>query len=257
MICSANTNIGMKRHVNQDKFILKQYSERTCLVGVCDGMGGAKGGCEASTVAAEAFTGTIDAFITPYLGNKDKILHSAQIKEALSIAVQRANEAVYKYAKSHPALEGMGTTLVAALIIGKTIFAVNVGDSRMYFAKGLKIKQITKDHSYVQYLLDMGELTEKEAENFPNKNVITRAVGTEEKVRPDIYKETVTDGTFVVLCSDGLSNFVSTDEIREIVTSGDVRKTDQINLAAKVRKLIDRANENGGADNITAVVAKL
>ena len=103
----------------------------------------------------------------------------------------------------------------------------------------------------------MGELTEKEAENFPNKNVITRAVGTEEKVRPDIYKETVTDGTFVVLCSDGLSNFVSTDEIREIVTSGDVRKTDQINLAAKVRKLIDRANENGGADNITAVVFTL
>ena len=103
----------------------------------------------------------------------------------------------------------------------------------------------------------MGELTEKEAESFPNRNVITRAIGTEEKVRPDIYKETVMEGTFVILCSDGLTNFVSNDEIREIVTYGETRRIDQIGLGLRVRKLIDTANKNGGADNITAIVVKL
>lgn len=257
MICSANSNIGMKRSVNQDSFVLKTYSEKTCLCVVCDGMGGARGGCEASKIASDKFASSIDEFIKPYIGRKDRLLHSTEIKEALYSATMAANEAVRSYAASHPSLKGMGTTLVAALIIDKTIFCVNVGDSRMYFAKGAKIKQITKDHSYVQYLIDMGELTEKEAESFPNKNVITRAIGTEEKVRPDIFKETVMEGTFVILCSDGLTNFVSDDGIREIVTYGETRRIDQIGLGLRVRKLIDTANKNGGADNITAIVVKL
>lgn len=257
MICSANSNIGMKRSVNQDSFVLKTYSEKTCLCVVCDGMGGAKGGCEASKIASDRFAASIDGFIKPYIGRKDKQLRSTEIKEALYSATVAANEAVYSYALSHPSLKGMGTTLVAALIIDKTVFCVNVGDSRMYFAKGSKIKQITKDHSYVQYLLDMGELTAQEAQNFPNKNVITRAIGTEESVRPDVFKETVMEGTFVILCSDGLTNFVPDDEIREIVTYGEARRIDQVGLSLRIKKLIDTANKNGGADNITALVVKL
>lgn len=257
MICFANSNIGMKRSVNQDSYILKTYSEKTCLCVVCDGMGGAKGGCEASKIASDIFASSIDEFIEPYVGRKDRQLHSAEIREALYSATVAANDAVHSYAKSHPSLKGMGTTLVAALIIDKTVFCVNVGDSRMYFARGQKIKQITKDHSYVQYLLDMGELTEAEAENFPNKNVITKAIGTEETVRPDIFKDTVTEGTFVILCSDGLTNFVPDDEIREIVTYGEARRLDQVGLGLRVKKLIDTANKNGGADNITAIVVKL
>ena len=150
----------------------------------------------------------------------------------------------------------MGTTLVAALIIEHNIFAINVGDSRMYLIKGNKIKQITKDHSYVQYLIDMGQLTEKEAEVFPNRNVITRAVGTEESVLPECFRESASDGSFILLCSDGLTNFVSNEEIKDIITK-DSKNMDQITLNIRVKKLIDLANANGGSDNITAAVIKL
>ncbi|MBO5212675.1 MAG: Stp1/IreP family PP2C-type Ser/Thr phosphatase [Clostridia bacterium] len=257
MICSGNTDIGMKRDSNQDTFILKTYSEKTCLCVVCDGMGGAKGGKEASKIAAEKFVSVMDDFISPYIGRKDRNLHSNDIKEALLDAVDQANNAVYQYAQDHSSMKGMGTTLVAALIINRTVFSVNVGDSRMYFMKGSKIKQITKDHSYLQYLLDMGQISEKDALNFPNKNVITRAVGTEISVRADFIKESVSDGAYIMLCTDGLTNFVDNELIRSIVVDETSKGLDQIKLSLVVRRLIDTANKNGGADNITAAIIKL
>ena len=126
----------------------------------------------------------------------------------------------------------------------------------MYLIKGSKIRQVTKDHSYVQYLIDIGQLTEKEAESFPSRNVITRAVGTEPDVTPECFRETVSEGTFVLLCSDGLTNFVKNDEIRSIIAK-DSKNLDQIALGVRVNKLIDTANKNGGADNITAAVIKI
>lgn len=257
MICSANTDVGMKRSVNQDSYILKTYSEKTCLCLVCDGMGGAKGGAEASKIASEKFVSIIDDFVAPYIGNKTKRLQGSDIKETLLYAVEQANYAVHEYAQIHPTLKGMGTTLVAALIIQNTVFCVNVGDSRMYFMKGDKVKQITKDHSYVQYLLDVGQITEQEAENFPGRNIITRAVGTESSVKPDFIRENVSEGTYVLLCSDGLTNFVSEEGLRDIVMSEERKGLDQIGLSITVRKLIDCANQNGGADNITAVLVRL
>ena len=257
MICAANTDVGMKRSVNQDAYILKSYSEKTCLCVVCDGMGGANGGNEASRLASEKFVSIIDDFITPYVGNKTKSLQGSDIKRALLDAVDQANTAVYEYARLHPTLKGMGTTLVAALIIKKTIFCVNVGDSRMYFMKGNTIKQMTKDHSYVQHLLDIGQITEQEAESFPQKNIITRAIGTESSVRADFIRENVTEGTYMLLCTDGLTNFVSDEGILDMVISEDRRNLDQVRLSLTVRKLIDCANQNGGADNITAVLVRL
>ncbi len=256
MICSANTDIGMRRNVNQDSYILNTFSEKTALCVVCDGMGGAKGGAEASKIASEAFAASVEEFIKPFIGTKERSVHVNEIREKLIESVDKANDAVYSYAKGHPSLKGMGTTLVAALIIEHNIFAINVGDSRMYLIKGNKIKQITKDHSYVQYLIDMGQLTEKEAETFPNRNVITRAVGTEESVLPECFRESASDGSFILLCSDGLTNFVSNEEIRDIITK-DSKNMDQLTLNLRVRKLIDLANANGGADNITAAVIKL
>lgn len=256
MICAANSDIGMKRNVNQDSYILKTYSDKTAICVVCDGMGGAKGGAEASKIASEAFIASMDEFLAPHIGSKDKTLHASDIRDNLILSVDRANNAVYTYAKAHPSLKGMGTTLVAVFVIEHNVFCVNVGDSRMYLMKGNKIKQITKDHSYVQYLLDMGQITEKEAESFPNKNVITRAVGTEDCVTPEYFREGVSEGTFILLCSDGLTNFVDNETIRHIVAD-DSKNIDQLTLGLKVRKLIDTANENGGADNITAALIKL
>lgn len=257
MICSANTDVGMKRSNNQDSYILKSYSEKTCLCVVCDGMGGAKGGSEASRLASEKFVSVIDDFISPYIGNKNKKLQGSEIKHALLSAVEQANTAVYEYAQLHPTLKGMGTTLVATLIIKDTVFCVNVGDSRMYFLKGDKIKQITKDHSYVQYLVDIGQITPEEALSFPSKNIITRAIGTESSVKPDFLRESVSEGTYILLCSDGLTNFVSEEGIHDIIMGDDRRSLDQIKLSITVRKLIDCANQNGGADNITAVLVRM
>ncbi len=258
MIIASHTDIGMKRKINQDSHITKKYSKKTCLCVVCDGMGGAKGGEQASKLASKAFVNYMDHFLEEYIGNKDKQVTAPEIKKALLYALDLANDEVYRYSRGHLGMKGMGTTIVAALIIDKTIFALNVGDSRVYCLKGNKIKQITKDHSYVQYLIDIGHITEEEAQSSPNKNIITRAVGTERKVEGDIYKETVTDGTFVLLCTDGLSNFVDTDTMCDIVSNDyNARGLDEIGLGIRARKLVDTANDNGGSDNITAVLVKL
>ncbi len=258
MICTANTDIGMVRTANQDSYILKKYSEKTCLCIVCDGMGGARGGEEASRLASETFAQVIDRFITPYIGQKEKGFSVNDVKKAMKKALMYANEAVYEASKADPHLRGMGTTLVAALIIGNNVFCLNVGDSRMYFMKGAKIKQITKDHSYVQHLLDIGKITKEDTEYQLNKNIITRAVGTEITVDPDIYKSSVSDGTYILLCTDGLCNYVDDETICDIVSNDTVSRTvDEIGLNIRVRKLIDTANNNGGGDNVTVAVIRV
>ena len=248
----------MVRSSNQDNFVLKKYSEKTCLCVVCDGMGGARGGEEASRLAADTFAEVIDHFITPFIGQKEKGFSVNDVKKAMKKALMRANEAVYDASKAEPHLRGMGTTLVAALVIGNSVFALNVGDSRMYFMKGAKIKQITKDHSYVQHLLDIGRITKDDAEYQLNKNIITRAVGTEVTVDPDIYRSAVSDGTFILLCTDGLCNYVDDETICDIVSNDNVsRAVDEIGLNIRARKLIDTANNNGGGDNITVALIKV
>lgn len=258
MICTGNTDIGMVRSTNQDSHILTKYSDKTCLCVVCDGMGGAKGGETASKLAAETFTGVITEFIQPFLGQKEKGFSVNDVKKAMKRALMLANEAVYDMSRNDPHLRGMGTTLVAALVIGNNVFCLNVGDSRMYFMKGSKIKQITKDHSYVQHLLDIGKITKDDLEYQLNKNIITRAVGTEITVDPDIYKSSVSDGTFILLCTDGLCNFVDDETICDIVSNEFVsRGVDEIGLNIRARKLIDTANNNGGGDNITVALIKV
>jgi len=258
MIIASHTDIGMKRKVNQDYHITKKYSKKTSLCVVCDGMGGAKGGEQASKIAAKAFVNYMDHFLEEYIGNKDKQVTSPEIKKALLYALDLANDEVYRYSRSHMGMKGMGTTIVATLIIDKTIFALNVGDSRVYCLKGNKIKQITKDHSYVQYLIDIGQITEEEAQNSANKNIITRAVGTERRVEGDVYKETVTEGTFILLCSDGLTNFLDNEALCDIISNDyNARNIDEIGLNVRAKRLIDTANDNGGSDNITAVLVKV
>ncbi len=257
MICSANTNKGMKRNINQDTFMIRKYTEKTILCVVCDGMGGVRGGEEASQLAASTFVDTIDKFMLPFLKNRDKQVSTSEIKRILVKGVDLANEQVYLAAKQNDEHKGMGTTIVAALIIDKTMFCLNVGDSRIYTLKGTNIKQITKDHSYVQYLMDLGQITKEEAESSANKNIITRAVGTEVSVEPDLYVEKLEENSYVLLCTDGLTNMVDEATICDIVSNDHSKRIDQIALDLKIRLLIDTANENGGLDNITSALVRV
>ena len=151
-----------------------------------------------------------------------------------------------------------GNPTVGALIIDKVIFAINVGDSRLYSLKGSVVKQVTKDHSYVQYLVDMGQMTREEAEVSSHKNIITRAVGTEVSVEGDIYTARLEEGSYLLLCTDGLTNMVDNATICDIVSNErNASKIDQVELDLKVRRLIDTANANGGHDNVTAVLVRI
>ena len=258
MICSASTNVGMKRSINQDNFMLRKYTEKTTLCVVCDGMGGVKGGEVASKIAAEAFVRTVDQFLIPCLKNRDKQVSTSDIKRALARGVDIANEKVYLAAKQSKDHKGMGTTLVGALIIDKAVFAINVGDSRLYSMKDNTITQISKDHSYVQYLIDKGQMTPEEAEMSSQKNIITRAIGTDVRVEGDIYMKKLEEGSFLLLCSDGLTNMVDNATICDIVSNDPHALTlDQVALDLKVKRLIDTANQNGGHDNITALVIRI
>ena len=245
----GKTDIGIKREKNQDCFGCRRLKDGMTVLAVCDGMGGAKGGETASRIALNTFLSACERDLRG--GMPDGLIRSV-----LSSAVHEANTAVYRKGKNDESLYGMGTTLVAALVIDALdyIFIVNVGDSRAYSVCCDSIVQLSLDHSYVQYLIDKGEITPNEAENHPDKHVITRAVGTADSVRPDIDVVEIIKPreakNYLLLCSDGLSGMIKSSEILDIVTSS-------TSIEAAADKLIDAANLAGGDDNITVLLAEL
>ena len=169
-------------------------------------------------------------------------------KEVLMDAVQVVNHKLIQTAETDIKLDGMGTTLVAATVIDHTLYFINVGDSRLYLINK-DIKQISRDHSLVEEMLRLGGISEEEAKNHPDKNIITRAIGVKENVEADFYEFALKKGDVVLMCTDGLSNMVSEDEIFAIVKGArDIVEAGQL--------LINRANENGGKDNIGIVLAQ-
>ncbi len=260
MFFSGISDIGKRRSSNQDSFKVKKYKCGAVLAVVCDGMGGARGGQIASRIAVDKFVESVDALMEP-LKHVSKAPGQFQVAETLLEGVYNANSEVYSAAKRETEFSGMGTTLVASLVLGRFVYTVNVGDSRMYIADSDKIVQITHDHSYVQYLVDIGKMTPEEARSSKNKNIITRAVGTEKDVEPDIYlteikKDDSIDSSkiYVLLCTDGLTNHVSSKEVYETIMQSDDSGD---NTEGIVAELIDSANRNGGSDNITAVLISL
>lgn len=242
------TNVGMKRTVNQDSFFIKEYKDGLLAV-VCDGMGGALGGAEASSIATQAFVGYTDIGFDPV--GEEITVTEEYVRDVLMSAARAANNAVFAASKEDEELNGMGTTLVATYISEDRAYAVNVGDSRMYYIKDSTVTQITHDHSYVQYLVDIGRMTADEAKSAANKNIITRAVGTEAAVETDFFAvDADMSGGYVVLCSDGLTNHISEEKIAELVTASDCPET-------ACEGLIDGANKGGGSDNITVVVISM
>lgn len=244
------TDIGKVRDTNQDHYfvgnLLPDEEEEILLAAVCDGMGGANGGSVASKLCVDTYVGEMKKGVAGII--REKLPHDA-CESIMTYAVGCANRAVYTAAREDPSLRGMGTTLVSVLFFRQTAYIVNVGDSRLYIHTTDGISQLTHDHSYVQTLVDQGKLLPEQAKNHPNKNVIMRAVGTEPTVTPDYFK-VLPDRKDFLLCSDGLSNFVTNTDMQD-----SMRRHESASEA--VKELILLANERGGGDNITAVLIRM
>lgn len=237
------TDPGSVRKQNQDTYQIVELDRNTLLCVVCDGMGGAKSGNIASQLAADVFVQEVQRRWTAGTDwdKSDLILKSA---------VKLANFTVYDQAKQFVEFDGMGTTLVAALIRGRKMTIVNVGDSRAYGITEGGIRQITKDHSLVQMMVDRGELRPESAKSYPGKNLITRAVGTETTVLCDLYRQEFRKGDFLLLCSDGLSNMMDDQEILFEVAHG-------VNKERCCQRLLDITKSRGAPDNVTSVLVSL
>ncbi len=235
---SLKTDKGVVRMSNQDCCFLTVFDEKSCFAVVCDGMGGPKAGDIASQIAVKNVS---ERFVAGWRSG----ISAASVKNLLTTAVSAANICVYDASVANEEYQGMGTTLVAAVVLGDELIIANVGDSRAYLA-GSGLKLLTKDHSLVQELVDKGELSESDAKVYPYKNVITRALGIEEHIEIDFFEYKIDSDSCVLLCSDGLTNFVSEDEIFDILKNNDIGTVSE--------KLVETANGKGGGDNITAVV---
>ncbi len=245
----GRSDIGKKREKNQDCIGATELPFGMTVIAVCDGMGGANGGETASRLA-------LDTFLSACERDLRENMEDGQIRAVLSAAVHEANTSVFRMGSENEDLAGMGTTLVAALIIeGRDYtFIVNVGDSRAYSICNDTITQLSFDHSYVQFLVAKGDITPEEAKTHPDRHVITRAVGVMESTKPDVDIVEIerSEGApyFILLCSDGLTGMVNDSDIKKYIT--EASSPDE-----RLASLIDAANEAGGDDNISALIAEL
>ena len=234
------TDRGCVRKQNQDAFHIEQLDKSSMLCVVCDGMGGAKSGNVASSLA-------VDVFVQEICRNWSSGMDWDRADMLLRSAVKLANFTVYDQAKQFEEFDGMGTTLVAALLRKNQVSIVNVGDSRCYGITRDGIRQLTKDHSLVQMMVDRGELTPEVAKSYPGKNFITRAIGTEPLVMCDIFHRDMNKGDFLLLCSDGLSNLMDDQEILFEVVHG-------VNKQHCCKRLLNIAKNRGAPDNVTSIL---
>lgn len=234
----GKTDVGLIRRQNQDAFLIGSDNDY-CWAVVCDGMGGAAGGDVASSMACD-----ITADLIKRLYKPDMRLSS--VKNMLTSALIAANARIYQQASSDSSLMGMGTTIVAAVASGDTLHIVHVGDSRAYKISHNRIKQLTKDHSYVQEMVDMGKISPMQARTHPQKNFITRALGINNNIAVDYDCTNLEKDDIILLCTDGISNLITDDEI--------IKAALTYNEHELADRLIDLANYRGGYDNSTAVV---
>lgn len=231
------TDAGKRRDLNEDYMFASETAvgKLPNLFIVADGMGGHKAGEYASKMAVETIVESIQ--------NSD----SGPIAAIMKKAIGEANQKVLKESIIDLEKEGMGTTIVAAMIKDDKLVAANVGDSRLYIVNGSTIKQITTDHSLVEEMIRSGRIARSEARNHPDKNKITRAVGVFPRIDIDFFEVTVMPGDTILMCTDGLTNMVEDDEIRRIILS-------QRDMVEKAETLVEAANKNGGTDNITVLL---
>ncbi len=234
------TDPGCVRVQNQDTYQVEQLDRGSLLCVLCDGMGGARSGNVASTLAADVF---VDEVRRTWVSG----MNAEEIEQMLRGAVKLANFTVFDQAAQLEEFSGMGTTLVAMVIQGKQVTVVNVGDSRAYLVGRSGIRRLTTDHSLVQMMVQRGELTPELARTYPGKNFITRAIGTEPIVECDVFRLDVERGDCLLLCSDGLSNMLDDQEILFEVVHG-------VNKQYCCQRLLDIAKNRGAPDNVTSVL---
>lgn len=235
----GKTDVGLRRHENQDTFAVEQ-GEKLLIAVVCDGMGGAEGGQIASSLAVETFMQEIRALLRADMT-------AGQLRELASFCVAKANTAVYQRALQDPAYQGMGTTLVSAVAGEHDAVICNIGDSRAYLIHDGEMTRITHDHSVVQTLVENGDITAEEARTHPNRNLITRALGPDETTLCDAFDVSFAHGDKILLCTDGLVVTATDEEICRIVCA-DKRAEE------KLDDLIALAKAQGAPDNVTAVL---
>lgn len=237
---SALTDKGQVRKNNQDYF--SANPDVPTFFVLCDGMGGHEGGDIASSSAANSIEKYIKLNFS--LDNDDK-----KARSLLQEAIVYANKIVYKRAKVMPKYSDMGTTCDICFIDFDTLYTCHVGDSRIYLYRDNNLTQLTTDHTLMEELLKNGSITKSEIENHPGKHMITRAVGTEEGIESDFDKLKLLDGDIILMCSDGLTNMLSDTAIKKVLLPGG-------ELGVMTKRLIEKANENGGLDNITVIVLR-
>ncbi len=238
MWIAGDTHVGQKRHNNQDVFLTEELDAKQLLM-VCDGMGGEQGGEQASELALQAAVAMLRRDLKG-------VTDESTLRRVLECAGAAANSVVYDAAQADSTLAGMGTTLVGAVVLPNCAHFIHAGDSRAYLLRNDVLTQLTVDHTVVQVLIDRGEISQDDAKNHPQRHYITRAVGVAPQINYDIFSIDLLPNDTLLLCSDGLYNYMSHEDICALTAIAVKCKS--------VAPLIDRANENGGGDNITAVV---
>lgn len=238
MKIAAKTDIGKLRENNQDAYSTGELPGGVAWAVVCDGMGGVAGGNVASTTAVKIISEQISSAYRPSMRGQS-------VKNMLISAINAANISVYDLGKANAELSGMGTTVVCAIVIDSVAYIAHAGDSRAYLLKDGDLLQLTKDHSVVQEMVETGKITQTEAKIHPNKNLITRALGVHPEILVDFYEQPLDDSSVLVLCTDGLTNYVEHNEICSLAK--------QSSYYEMADKLVERAIENGGGDNVTVV----
>ncbi len=256
----GKTDLGLTRDHNEDTFLVADLSAgnaslqpdvrnhevgaRGSLFMVADGMGGAAAGEVASAMAAEVIYGHLSTTWT-----QDEDVSAARFAYRMKEAVELANQRIYLYAREHPDVRGMGTTVTAAGVFGDELYLTQIGDSRGYLIRNGVAFQLTRDQSLTQRLVDAGELTEEEAEQSERRNIILQALGPDPRVKVDLSHQQLRRGDTLILCSDGLSGLVRRDEFAQMVEQSP-------DLPTLCSSLIDLANERGGPDNVTVVAVR-
>lgn len=238
----GKTDIGMHRKENQDRIEVPNDKNKLKLFIVADGMGGANAGGVASQMAIEYVKNSIIDGIEETGYEREKL------EELLRKAIVDANKYVYNKSKANSEYAGMGTTISIALVVKNKIYIGHIGDSRIYRIRKHIMRQLTKDHSYVQELLRNKTITKEEAEKHPQKNILLKVLGCEPEIEPDIMVKGFIKDDILLLCSDGLTNMIDKDDIHEMITEG------KHNLRDACDNLISCAKNNGGYDNISVIL---
>lgn len=237
----GKSDVGMVREMNQDYYYISDDQNEIKLYILADGMGGYKGGEIASKLAVTCARNYIENNLKETPKDKESLI------QLVASSVEYANMVVYEKAKEEPELEGMGTTLEICLVYNNRAYIAHVGDSRIYRIRKEFMRKLTKDHSYVQKLVEDGTITKEEADFHPKKNMLMRALGCNAFVEPDVTIKGFLKGDTIIICSDGLTNMVTQEEIYKVATS---------KFEYAPSELIEKANKNGGYDNITVIVIR-